>query len=99
MEVTLISPYGNLDNIGIRSISAYLKSKGHTVNLVFLPYETDEGHSMRYDFEYSEEVLSQLTDICKSSRLVGITVMANYAERCKKMTQWIREKTNAKVMW
>ena len=63
MEVTLISPYGNLDNIGIRGISSYLKSKGFSVNLVFLPYETDEGQAMRYDLEYSNQVLQQLAEL------------------------------------
>ncbi|HLC63395.1 MAG TPA: radical SAM protein [Candidatus Nanoarchaeia archaeon] len=99
MEVTLISPYGNLDNIGIRGISSYLKSKGFSVNLVFLPYETDEGQAMRYDLEYSNQVLQQLAELCKNSNLIGITVMANYAERCKKMTKILKEKTSALVVW
>jgi len=99
MEISLISPYGNLDNVGIRSISSYLKSKGYKVNLIFLPYETDKGQAMRYDFEYSNDVLNQLTKICKNSSLIGITVMANYTEKCRRITQKLKAGTNALIAW
>ena len=37
MRITLISPFPDITNFGLRTISAYLKESGHKTRLIFLP--------------------------------------------------------------
>src|SRR3989344_1615036 len=102
MDVTLISPFGNLDNVGIRSISSYLKSNKFDVNLVFMPSEgaTDISKHMDFADYYSSKVLDQVAETCKKSKLIGITVMANYVPRVTKLTNDLRKRgVKALIIW
>ena len=47
MKVTLISPYSDITSYGLRCLSAYLKSLGHRVTMIFLPDYREEVEDRR----------------------------------------------------
>jgi len=51
LKIALLSPYSEISSIGIRSISAYLKSFGIATRIVFLPLQ--KSYYSREDFYVS----------------------------------------------
>jgi len=94
IKVTLISPYQSIDLIGLRTISSYLKQYGHETNLIFLNLPDSSFASI-----YSEEVVTDVIDLCKDSDLIGISLMTNYFVRVKDLTSRIKNKVDIPVIW
>ena len=72
MKVTLISPYSDITSYGLRCLSAYLKSLGHRVTMIFLPDYREEVEDRR-DFEdrYSLALMAEIARHCEGSGLIG----------------------------
>jgi radical SAM superfamily enzyme YgiQ (UPF0313 family) len=97
-KITLISPYEINIALGIRSISSYLKSQGHQVNLVFLALQkSNPGHFHRG--MYSPEVMQDLIQLCGDSDLVGFTLMTNYFLRVRELTRRVKKELDVPVAW
>ena len=99
MKVTLISPYSEISSIGIRTISAYLKSNNISTRLVFLPLQ--KSFYSREDFSlYPDIVINSLVNLVKNDDLVGISVMANYYDAIKDLTIKLKRKLPDKpILW
>lgn len=97
MNITLISLYSDVSSIGIRILSSCLKNEAYNCKMVFIPHLTESQYDFR-DLD-SDEVLSQLADLCANDGLVGISVMTNYFERAVHITKYLKEKTKATVLW
>ena len=91
MKITLISPYATISAFGLRSISACLKRERHDVKLIFLP--------KKFMMDYEEETLNELALLAKGSDLIGISLMTNYFNNVVKLTQRLRQTTDAPVIW
>ena len=100
MDVVLISPYSDISALGIRGISAVLKHAGHSVRLIFLPYQFPEVEYRR-DFmcRYSPKVLDQVTELCRGAGLIGISLMTNYFEQAATLSQHLRETLGIPIIW
>lgn len=100
MKAILISPYSYIFGLGVRSMSAYLKSFGHEVKIIFLPSGRLE-HKLVSDwsYEYDEKVLKQLLELCEGSGLIGITLMTNYFLRVAKLTERLKSNLSTLVVW
>jgi len=84
MKISLISVNTSAADQGIRSLSSYLKSKGHLTQLIFLP------ESENYNVMYSAKVLQQLRMLCKNSDLIGLSSMASTAKRAIQVISALR---------
>ena len=72
MLVALLSPYSEINTIGLRTISAYLKAHGIATRLVFLPLQ--KSYYSREKFTaYPDGVLDQLTGLLKNDDLICIS--------------------------
>ena len=94
IKVTLISPYQSIDLIGLRIISSYLKQHGHDANILFLNLPDSS-----FSNAYSEQVVTDVVNLCKGSDLIGISLMTNYFVRVKDLTSRIKEKTKIPIIW
>ncbi len=99
MKVALLSPYSEISSIGIRSISAYLKSFGIATRILFLPlqksYYSREAFSL-----YPEHIMEQLIPLLKDVDLIGISLMSHYYESIKHLTLMLKRSfPETPVMW
>lgn len=93
---SLISLY-HIKNIGVRSLFAFLKSNGCSVNLIFFKHSYFNNAHAPTDTE-----IGQLIDILRQSQtnLVGISVSCSaYLETAKILTKAIKETLNIPVLW
>lgn len=100
MRVTLISIHSEVLSIGVRMLSACLRSAGHKVDLVFLP-EIDvlmqEGN--RAARQRQETVLSGVLNICQRSGLIGISFLTTGYPAAVKLTSYLKAKSTVPIVW
>jgi radical SAM superfamily enzyme YgiQ (UPF0313 family) len=94
MNISFIVPCSNITHYGVRSISSFLKSGGHNVDLIFVVIERND-----FEGELSREALEQIIDAVKCSDLVGISVMTNFLKYAKQITKVLRKETMCPIMW
>ena len=91
MNITLISPYPDLQAFGIRTVSACLKQQGHDVQLLFLPKPFSEG--------YEDITLAEIVQLSKDSNLIGISLMTNFFLNAVQITEKLKENHDIPVLW
>ena len=96
MKIVLISPYGDTVAFGVRSLSASLKQAGHDVHVVFLPLDM---RHVDYDSPYSDHVLSELADLCHDAGLIGISLMSNFFDMARQISESLCTKVSAPIVW
>ena len=95
MKVSFIVPCSNLVNNGIRTISSYLKSKGHQVKLIFILVERNNFRGV-----LSQDVLNELCELVSASGLIGISVMTNFLGYAQQITNAINSKNKSiPIVW
>jgi radical SAM superfamily enzyme YgiQ (UPF0313 family) len=94
MKVTLISIYGSILANGLRIISSYLKKHGHEVDMIFLNI-TD----FKPSGTFSQEVLDGLIYLCKSSDLIGFSLMTYHFIKVKELTIKLKDQLEIPVIW
>lgn len=99
MKIALISPYSEISSIGVRTISAYLKSNGISTRLIFLPLQ--KSFYSKEDFLlYPDLAIDNLANLVKNDDLIGISVMSNYSDSIKDLTIKLKIKFPDKpIVW
>jgi len=101
MKFVLLNPTPpGISSFGIRSISAFLRSRGHQVTMVFFPGSLGllrEGGDFSY--QYTPEVIAQVADLCKQADLIGISFFTNYLDRALQLTHQLRTATGLPIIW
>lgn len=82
-DMVFISTASDIHCYNIRRVSAYLKKFGYKVKIIFLPQP--------FANRYGAKVLEQMVDLCKGSKLVGISFMSNYWYNSKQIIKALRE--------
>jgi len=101
MKVSLVSPYSSIANIGLRSISAVLKEKGHEVQMCFLPVPSLESSwnlSPNFEVHYPDALMEELRELTKDSRVIGLSLMSNYREVGIRITEALKRPGNT-IAW
>ena len=91
MKIILISPYRDITAFGIRTLSACLKKDGHSVKIIFLRNEPFD--------RYKDELLEKISELCKGSDLIGISLMTNLFENAVQITQKLKQRTCLPILW
>lgn len=91
MNITLISPQTNIENYGLRIISACLKKAGHKTRLIFMPKKSGEN--------YEKETLNELVDLSKDADLIGISLMTNFFEQSVQITKKLKKELAVPIIW
>ncbi|MBF0538265.1 MAG: B12-binding domain-containing radical SAM protein [Nitrospirae bacterium] len=101
MKLTLITPTPpDISAFGVRSLSAYLRGKGHAVDIIFLPGSIGllkEGGG--YVYSYEPALLDQIVEFCRNSQLIGLSFMTNYFDRATQVTQRLRKTLRTPIIW
>lgn len=100
-KVVLITPTPpDITAFGIRSLSSFLRSKGHQTRLVFLPgsigmLQVDGAFS----YSYSDAVQNDLLKLVHGADLVGFSFFTSYVTRAMQLSKLIRSRTGIPIIW
>lgn len=99
MRVTLISPYSEITSIGVRSISAFLKSKGIKTQLIFMPLQ-DSFFSKEDFLCYSDKAIDNLSALIQPDDIIGISLMSHYFDSIVDLTKKLKTRFPSNpVVW
>lgn len=95
MKISLISLDAFSGSLGLRSISAYLKNRGHDARIVFLlPNErTEYGR-----FPLSAKILDHLLELAGDSQVIGISGMTFESRTCVTVIDHLK-RLNKPIVW
>jgi anaerobic magnesium-protoporphyrin IX monomethyl ester cyclase len=100
MRVVLISPYGTVAAMGLRSLSACLASAGHHVSMIFLPHSRREAsiYVLHPEELYTSDILEQVAVLCQGAGLIGISLMTNQFFRAQQLTKYLRARLDIPIV-
>jgi anaerobic magnesium-protoporphyrin IX monomethyl ester cyclase len=102
MKISLLSPYPDITNFGLRTIASLLLQAGHQVQFICLPDFCGDGESHHVTMSrdrYPREVVEQLLTIVAGSDLVGITLMTHYFDSARQLTEALKRELGVPVVW
>jgi len=102
MNIAFISLAEGVSMPSLRYLSAYLRAQGHKTTIIALPWSyTDKTLNACNSFlyPYSDAVLEQLAELCKTSDLVGISLMTCHFDNAVHVTRFLRQKLSAPIIW
>ena len=101
MDITFLAPTPpDVSAFGVRSLSSYLRSRGYTTRIIFLPGSIGllrEGGGFVYS--YDAVTLGDIVELCRDSSLVGVSFMTSYFDRAVQVTQEIKKSLGGTVIW
>ena len=101
MKVSLISPYPDITNYGLRTLSAVLRQAGHETVVICMPDFAGDGESKHVKMSeerYTPEVIAQMLEVMADSDLVGVSLMTHYFDSSKQVTRAIKERLGAQTV-
>ena len=100
MNVCLISPYSDFTAIGVRTLSAILKQKGHNVTTLFLlDMGFQKGYLADFTCGYSDELLEEIRQLTDSADIIGISLLTPYFQRSVQLTRYLRKHQDTPIIW
>jgi len=101
MKLTLITPTPpDICAFGVRSLSAYIKTKGHIVRNIFLPTTFERWEKQkRLVLSYNLNILEDVIELARDSDLIGISLMTNYFDAAVQITEAIKSRFDLPVVW
>ena len=104
MRITLITPTSlNISAFGVRSLSAFLKDRGHSVRIILLPlspvYHRNREGYLYAEYSYPEKVVEQTITLASKSDLIGISFMTQNYSCSLELTKAIKARLSIPVMW
>jgi radical SAM superfamily enzyme YgiQ (UPF0313 family) len=102
MKVALISPYPDITNYGLRSISSWLRTHGHATQLICMPDRVGEGtteHVQQRGERYTAQEIEDLLGILADAELVGISLMTHYFASACQITTAVHRRLGKPVVW
>lgn len=91
MKVTLVSLDQLIISYGLRLISSCLKEAGFEVEVIFARALIGQ--------PFPSKIESQIVKLCKNSDLVGISLMSNHFPHAISLTQKLKKKITAPIIW
>ena len=102
MKITLMSPYPDIANYGLRVLSAVLREAGHETQMIYMPDFAGDGEFTHVNMSherYSPEVIDQFIELAKDSDMVGITLMTHYFDSARQVTKAVQDRLKVPVIW
>lgn len=102
MHVTLVSPYPDITNYGLRTLSAVLKKAGHQVRFICMPDFAGDGeftHVRMSEQRYTPQVMEQFIELTRDTDLLGVTLMTHYFDSAKQLTKAARDAHGVPSIW
>lgn len=92
-KIALISPLDCFDNYGLRSLSAYLRSRGIKTVMVFLPRYDQIWKIVTHQNKpasYSQRLLDDIGDCVRGCDAIGITMMSPDRDRVIQLVNYLK---------
>lgn len=102
MKISLVSPYPDITNYGLRTLSSVLRAAGHATQVICMPDFAGDGESVHIrmsEERYSPEVIDQMIEVMRGADMVGITLMTHYFDTAKQITRAVKERLGIPVIW
>jgi anaerobic magnesium-protoporphyrin IX monomethyl ester cyclase len=101
MRITLLSPTPmDISAFGVRALAAYLKAQGHQVRTVLIPGGVERLRYRReYVYRYDRGLLDEVTEVCRGSDLIGISLMTHYFDRARQLTEHLKKSLPVPIIW
>jgi len=102
VKVSLVSPYPDITNYGLRTLSAVLRGAGHDTTFICMPDFAGDGesaHTKMSEARYTDRAIDQMIETMRGSQLVGITLMTHYFDSAKQITRAVHERLGIPVIW
>lgn len=100
MRIALVSPYPDIANFGLRSLSAFLKQQGHETRFLALPDRSCETATRPLPAErYPARSMAQVRDAVRGCDLVGLSVMTPYVDAARQVTRMVHDDLGVPVVW
>ncbi len=101
MKLTLMTPTpSDICSFGVRSLSSYIKSKGHSVRNIFLPTSLRGRKADReFIFTYDDNIIEDVIALAKDSDAIGISFMTNYFDAAIQITKRIKKRLDIPIIW
>lgn len=100
MKIALLNPTPpDISAFGVRSLSAYLRSKGHETTVVFYPGSIGllrEGGEFIY--RYAPSVIDETAALCQDADLIGISFFSSYYDRARQLAEELKKRVAAPVL-
>jgi radical SAM superfamily enzyme YgiQ (UPF0313 family) len=102
LKISLVSPYPDITNYGLRTLSAVLRKAGHETQVICMPDFAGDGesaHTKMSEDRYSATAIDKMLEVMEGADLVGITLMTHYFDSAKQITRAVHERLGAPVIW
>ncbi|MCP4810636.1 MAG: B12-binding domain-containing radical SAM protein [Proteobacteria bacterium] len=102
MRIALVSPYPDITNYGLRTLSSVLKQAGHEVIFICMPDFAGDGefvHVRMSEERYPPEVMDQFLELIKDVDLLGVTLMTHYFDTARQLTKAARATHGIPSLW
>jgi len=95
MRIALVSTHTHPIALGLRYVSAYLKSAGHDAQLIFMSSRRDTA-----EVDYSEAALEDFVERVRDADLIGLSLVTCTFHRACALTQRVRDAgLGAPIIW
>jgi anaerobic magnesium-protoporphyrin IX monomethyl ester cyclase len=88
MKITIIALAYSTINMGMRTLSNFLKLQGHDVQLIFLNVKTEH---------VNDKLLRKTLEVCRDSDIIGFSVMTMQYEKSVQVSEYLRKHLQGKV--
>ncbi len=85
-KVSILAYCNEMTLIGVRSLSSYIRSKGHECQIIYMIAPYDEYYNL-----FSDELYNRVIESCKDSDLIGMSVTSGFALEAQVATKKLRE--------
>ncbi len=104
MKVVLVSPYPDITNYGLRTLSAVIREAGHSTRLLCMPDFTGDGvvtHGSLGAQRYPPSAIRGFLELVEDADLIGISVMTHYFDTARQLTEAVRRRhgRDKPVIW
>lgn len=91
-NLVLISPYAEIHSYGVRSLAAYLKAKGVTVKLIFVPLQSNVQEYVLHSRSVTipSRILADITEIARDAHCIGISLMTDQFHQVQALTRELK---------
>ncbi|HJN73944.1 MAG TPA: radical SAM protein [Myxococcota bacterium] len=102
MKIALVSPYPDITNYGMRTLSSVLKQDGHEVRFICMPDFAGDGefvHVRMSEERYPARIMDQFLELTADVDLLGVTLMTHYFDTAKQLTEAARSAHGIPSIW
>lgn len=86
--------------MGVRGLSSFIESRGHTCRLVFLTPPLEKTSARTFKFKpFSQHLLDSVKDACRDADLIGLSLLSFYYDYGVQLTDYLKKNLDIPIIW